>query len=244
MKPQSAIAIFTSALCFLAVSFTLTPSPAAACPRTASNYLTYQRRRNPDRCEGIRRQASGASFRLVSFATKGLNDTFNNTLTLRIPDLGQTPTAILRSYQGKQYQLDRFTPRRRNNEYRFNLATDILNGAIISPQSLRAIAKLPGNQHIYLPVIVDRTSEEYEIVFHSPTRTLIPNLEIRRNGEVIHSDRRLNPRQGEIRFTWDAKNEPADRYQLRVEYEQRSPNQRPENGVYLALFHHDPAWLH
>lgn len=243
MKPKSAIAIFTSALCFLAASFILTPQPAAACPRNASNYLTYQYRRNPDRCEGIRRQAIGASFDLVSFATKGLDETFNDTLTLRIPDRGQIPTVYLRSYQDKQYQLDRFSPQRRNNEYRFNLATDILNRAIISPQSLRAIAKLPGNQRIYVPVIVDRTSQEYEIVFYSPTRTLISSLEIRRNGAVIHRDRRPNPRTGEIRFTWDARNQPADRYQLRVNFEQRSPNQRPDKGVYLALIHHDPAWL-
>lgn len=243
MKPQSAIAIFTSSLCFFAVSFSLTQKPVAACPSNASNYLAYQQRNSPDRCEGIRRQAIGSSVELVSFATKRLDRTFNNTLTLRVPNLGPTPSVVLRSYQGRRYQLDRFPLQRNASEYRFNLATDILTRANIPPQSLRAIAELPGNQPIYVPVIVDRPSEKYELVFYSPARTLISSLEIRRDNEAIHQDSRPNPSRGEIRFTWDAKNQPAGRYQLRVRYELQQRGQPPEKGVDLRLFYHDPAWL-
>ncbi|MGC9528849.1 MAG: hypothetical protein ACP5D7_25250 [Limnospira sp.] len=233
---------FLTSLYLLAAGiFTLHAPPAVACPDNASNPLSYQRRSNPSRCEGISHQAIGAAFNLVSLSTSNLSN-LGNTLRLQVPNMGATPTVILRSYE-KRYQLDQFIPNLNQNKYQLNLNTQIITKAAVPPNSLRAVATLPGSQPIYVPVIIGTPSQSYQFVLYSPARTTINAFEIRRNNQVIHSDSRPNPRQGEIRFTWDGRNQPKDVYQLRVEAELRQRGTRPETVTRVFSFHHDPAWF-
>lgn len=219
----------------------LNPNPAAACPEHASNPLVYQLRSNPSRCEGINRQAISAGFNLVSLSTSALRN-YSQTLTLQVPQMGGQPEIILRSYN-RLYQLDQFTPQLSNNQYQFNLNTEIITKVDVPAASLRAIATLPGSQPVYIPVIIGTPSQSYQFVLYSPARTTINTFEIRRNNQVIHSDSRPNPRQGEIRFTWDGRNQPKGLYQLRVVAELRQRGTRPETVTRVYSFHHDPAWF-
>lgn len=220
---------------------TLNAPPAAACPTNHPDPLVYQRRSRPSRCEGIASQSISGSFSLVSLATSSLTN-LGNRLMLQVPNMGGTPNIILRSFQ-KRYQLDNVTPNLKGNKYELDLDTQIITQAQVPANSLRAIAHLPGSQSIYVPVIIGQPSTSYKFVFHSPGRTQINSFEIRHNNQVIHTQQQPRPRQGEIVFIWDARNQPRGVYQLSVSGETRQRGQRPEAVSGVFKFHHDPAWL-
>lgn len=218
-------------------------TPVHACPTNVSDTLAYQRRNNPRRCEGINRQGVSGSFGLVSFATSTLRH-YPTQLSLQIPQMGPNPNLRVRSF-GRRYQLDDLTLQRSQNQnwYQINLNTNVLQNANVAAESLRAIAHLPGSQPVYVPVIIQSSAASYDLVFYSPSRTVIHSLEISRNNQVVHRDSRPNPRDGEIRFTWDARNQPAGLYRLHVEAEIQQRGQRPQRVTRIFALHHDPAWL-
>ncbi|NMG56964.1 hypothetical protein E1H12_00155 [Geitlerinema sp. P-1104] len=216
-------------------------SVGLTCPTNLPDDLAYQRRDNPSRCEGINRQSVSGSFSLVSFATSNVTS-YDNPLQLRIPGVGSNPNLRVRSYQ-RRYQLDSLQLQRQQNRYQVDLNTRILRESHVPPNSLRALAQLPGSQPAYVPVIIGSPTNHYEIVFYSPSRVLIRSLEIRRNNQVVHRDSRPSPRQGEIRFTWDGRNQPAGDYQLRVEAEIQQRGIAPQSVTRVSRFHHDPSWL-
>jgi hypothetical protein len=230
--------LLLTTLTLLGTSFA---TAAIACPSNLSEPLAYQRRSNPTRCEGINRQSVSGSFSLVSFATSSLT-AYSNQLQLRLPRVGVNPTLRVRSYQ-RRYQLDSLEPQPQQNWYQVSLQTNILQQANVPPTSLRALAQLPGSQPVYIPVVINSASNHYEIVFYSPSRVLIHSLEILRNNQVIHRDSRPSPRQGEIAFNWDARNQPAGEYQLRIKAEIQQRGIAPETVNRAFLFHHNPNWL-
>ncbi|USR91131.1 hypothetical protein NEA10_20285 [Phormidium yuhuli AB48] len=238
MKPNQALIIgFVLAATWM--------TPVHACPSQVSDRLIYQRRPNPNRCEGINRQGVSGSFGLVSFATSTLTH-YPTRLRLQVPKpqatTGSNPSLRVRSF-GRRYQLDNLALQSGRNNYEINLGTDILQGANVPAQSLRAIAHFQGSQPVYSPVIIGSSGSYYELVFYSPSRAVIHSLEIHRNNQVVHRDRRPNPRDGEIRFTWDARNQPEGLYRLQVQAEIQRRGQRPEQITRIFALYHHPDWL-
>jgi flagellar basal-body rod modification protein FlgD len=219
-------------------------TPVQACPTNVSDTLAYQRRDKddePSRCEGITRQGVSGSFGLVSFATSTLRR-YPDELSLQIPQVGPSPNLRVRSF-GRRYQLDSVELELSEDRYQIDLPTNILRNANVAAESLRAIAHLPGSQPVYVPVIIQSSASSYDLVFYSPSRTVIHSLEISRNNQVVHRDSRPNPRDGEIRFTWDAGNQPAGRYRLHVEAEIQQRGQRLQRVTRIFALHHNPDWL-
>ncbi|MGC9502745.1 hypothetical protein [Baaleninema sp.] len=159
----------------LAAGFFASSAAANPCPSNLSDPLAYQRHHNPDRCEGIRRQNISSSFSWVSFATSNLRR-YGSTLRLKLPEVGENPTLTVRAYS-RRYQLDPLEFQPRGDWYEFSLQTDILQQAHVAPESLRAIASLPGSQPIYVPVVIDSPSPRYNFVFYSPSRAIVRSFE-------------------------------------------------------------------
>ena len=232
------IKTLTPALCLLTAL--LLPAPAFACPANLPDPLLYQRRNNPNRCEGLTRTNISANLTLVSFTTSTPTNTPN--LTLTIPSTSTAPNLIIRSY-ARRYQIDSFTPQRNNQGYQFTLPTQLMRNAQVPLDSLRMIASTSDSQPVYIPVTIGSPSSRYQIVFYSPTLATIQSLEILRNNQVIHRETRTTSRQGEIIFTWDGRNRPAGRYQIRIVGTLEQRGMRPQSFNRVLPFNHHPNWL-
>jgi len=216
--------------------------PAQACPNGNPQTLGYIRRDN-NRCEGIANINIGSSFRLISFLTRNI-PTFGDNLSLQIPRIGDTSPNISVRSLGRNYQLDDFSLVPSQNNFTFNWPTRILKEANISPNSLRALASVSlGSQFVYVPVILGQPSGQYEIVLYSSELVKIPTFEISRNNQVVYRSPRNNPQRGEIIFTWDGRNQPAGRYQLRLAAQLEQYGRPPDQVNSLITFEHNPNWL-
>ena len=226
-----------------AAIFAFNTIPAIACPspNRAANFLAYQRRNN-NRCEGIVRRDIAGSLSLISFASRNLTN-YSNNLNLQISNINNTsPQVTIRSYE-KNYILDRLNLSKNSSWFTFNLPTQILTDAGVPPNSLRAIAKLSGSQPVYVPVILNKTSGEYEFAFYTANRTKFSTFEIIYNNQIESSQPRntfSNP-NGEVIFTWDGRNASKGRYRLRVIAEIQQRGQPSERVTKNLQFQHDPS---
>ncbi|MEH2319441.1 hypothetical protein [Nostoc sp.] len=114
------------------------------------------------------------------------------------------------------YQLDDLLLSKNGSGFSFSWDTYVLREAKIPANKLRAVASYNlGSQPVYVPVILGQTSGKYEFVFYSQDRVRFTNFEILSQGEqAIYSTSRPNSRSGETIFTWDGRNAPAGRYEL------------------------------
>lgn len=216
--------------------------PAQACPSGDPKSTLYIRR-DDNRCEGIKQRSSGGGLRLISFATIGIKS-YPNTLTLKIPSIANaTPDVSVQSL-GKNYILDNVSLTSNNSQFIFSWNPFVLNQAQILPTSLRALADVNlDSQVVYVPVILQRPSGQYQFVFYTPSRAKFPTVQIRRNGKVIHTSPRNNFQGGEVVFNWDGRNIPAGRYELYIIAEQEQIGRPPEKITKQIAFEHNPNWL-
>ncbi|MGI2907874.1 hypothetical protein [Tolypothrix sp. VBCCA 56010] len=216
--------------------------PAQACPSGNPKSTEYIRR-DDNRCEGIKQRNSDRGLRLISFATIGINS-YPNTLTLKIPSIANATPDVRVQSLGKNYILDNVSLTSNNSLFTFSWNPFVLNQAQILPTSLRALADVNlGSQVVYVPVILERPSGQYQFVFYTPSRAKFPTFQIRRNGKVIHTSPRNNFQGGEVVFNWDGKNIPAGRYELYVIAEQEQIGRPPEKIPKQITFEHNPNWL-
>ena len=207
----------------------------ASCPEGNPRSLAYIRRDN-NRCEGLQpRNAATRTFSLISFSTSNLSS-YPDTLNIRVPGKGNTrPTIAVQSFY-RNYRLDSLDTSSSSSGFTFNLNTNVLRKADISPKRLLATASIIRDSGaVYFPVILGKASGRYEFVIYSPQRTIFPTLEIRRNGKVVFSNPRNNPKQGQIRFAWEYGNAPAGSYEL---YIVDGQGQRR-----TFRFEHNPNWF-
>ncbi|HAG81701.1 MAG TPA: hypothetical protein DCL61_11150, partial [Cyanobacteria bacterium UBA12227] len=233
------IAFFTS-LFILNIS-TL---PAQACSPGNPNSTVYIRR-DGNRCEGIKQRNVNRGLRLISFATIGINN-YPSNLSLKIPSItNTTPNVIVQSLD-KNYILDdlSLTTTSDKSLFTFSWNSFVLNQAQIIPTSLRALADVNlGSQVVYVPVILERPSGQYQFVFYTSNRAKFTTLQIRRNNQVIHTSPRNNFQRGEVVFNWDARKVAAGRYELYIIAEQEQIGRPPEIITKQISFEHNPKWL-
>jgi len=223
--------------------FSLSPLAAQACPSGDLQSITYIRRPNPSRCEGIQRTDVGGGVNLISLATRGI-DSYSDTLSLQIPNLNiGTPNLRVQSLTSN-YLLNNLSLEEKDYWFSFLLNTYVLNQASVPVESLRALAVVEGDsQPIFLPVILGESSQEYEFVLYTSQRAKFTTLEIRRNGKVFAKSPRQNPESGEVSFRWDGRNAPAGRYELRLVAEQEQIGKPPQKYSRTYTFEHNPNWL-
>ncbi|MCC5607588.1 hypothetical protein LC612_12525 [Nostoc sp. CHAB 5834] len=221
---------------------------AASCPQGNPKSTDYIRRKPPNRCEGIKEEElSGNSLNLISIATRNLTS-FGKTLTVQIPRIngGKNPEVRVKSLgDNYHYQMDDLLLSNNDSGFSFSWDTYVLRQAKIPANSLRAVASYNlGSQPVFVPVIVGQTSGKYEFVFYSQDRVRFTTFEILPQGEKsIYSDSRKNPKKGETIFTWDGRNAPSGRYELRyVAFIDRigEASDRIERRI---VFEHNPNWL-
>ncbi len=216
--------------------------PAQACPSGDPKSTVYIRR-DDNRCEGIKQRNSDRGLRLISFATIGIKS-YPNTLTLKIPSIANAKPDVRVQSLGKNYILDDVSLTSNNSLFIFSWNPFVLNQAQILPTSLRALADVNlDSQVVYVPVILERTSGQYQFVFYTPSRAKFTTVQIRRNGKVIHTSPRNNFQGGEVVFNWDGRNIPAGRYELYVIAEQEQIGRPPEKITRQIAFEHNPNWL-
>jgi len=212
------------------------PAVAELCQSGHPDSLAYIRR-DGNRCEGLldHHQVSG-QFELIGFYTTTLTQEYSNTMTIQVPGTeNMEPEVEIQSFY-RNYRLDRLELSSKAGEARFVLDTKVLQDAGIPPNTLRALAyAVPDSSRMYFPVILEKAAAQYRFVLYSPQRQEFPKLEIRHNGQVIHSDSRGIPTQGEFFFTWEDKNAPAGTYELHV------VNGEGRKRVYR--FRHHPNWF-
>lgn len=220
----------------------LSTLPSQACSPGDPKSTVYIRR-DDNRCEGIKPRNVDRGLRLISFATIGIKS-YPNTLSLKIPSIANaTPNVIVQSL-GKNYILDNLSLTSNKSLFIFSWNPFILNQAQIIPSSLRALADIDfGSQVVYVPVILERPSGQYQFVFYTSNRAKFPTVQIRRNGKVVHTQTRNNFQRGEVVFNWDARNIPAGRYELYVIAEQEQIGRPPEKITKQIAFEHNPSWL-
>lgn len=212
------------------------PVAAETCPSGHPGALAYIRR-DGNRCEGLldHHKISGR-FDLIGFYTSTLTREYPNTITIQVPGMGSTnPNVEVQSFY-RNYRLDKLQLRSKTGEARFPLDTEILRKASVPPYTLRALAyAVVGSSRTYFPVILEKPAAQYQFVLYSPQRQEFPTLEIRRNGQVLYSNPRRIPKQGQIFFTWEYGNAPAGTYELHV------VNGEGRRRVYR--FRHNPNWF-
>ncbi|MBW4454875.1 MAG: hypothetical protein KME55_20400 [Nostoc indistinguendum CM1-VF10] len=221
---------------------------AASCPEGNPKSTDYIRRKPPNRCEGIKEEPlSSNSLSLISIATRNLAS-FGNTLTVQIPQIngGKNPQVIVKSLNDNyHYQMDDLLLSKNGSRFSFSWDTYVLRQAKIPANELRAVASYSlGLQPVYVPVILGQTSGKYEFVFYSENRVRFTTFEILPQGKKsIYSTSRPNPKKGETIFTWDGRNAPTGRYEIRyvANIERRNePSDRIERRI---VFEHNPNWL-
>jgi len=226
------------------IALTLSQMPALACPEGNLRSTDYIRRDN-NRCEGIKRQpVSGNSLRLISIATRNI-PSYQAEVSMKIPGIngGGKPEVKVQSLE-KNYQLD--NPSLTENSGFYTLLWDsyVLKRENVPSNSLRALASVTfGSQVVYVPVILGKSSGQYEFVFYSPSRVKFPVFRILQNGKEVYSIPRKIPQTKEMIFTWDSRNAPAGRYELQYEAEIEARGNPPEKLNRKIVFEHNPKWL-
>lgn len=212
--------------------------PAQACPSGNPQSTNYIRREN-NRCEGIEPRKVFSGLNLISIATRSITS-YPSLLSLQIPRLNNITPEIKVQSLGKNYRLDNISLKPNQGRFTFLLKPDVLNKAAVPPNSLRALASA---NSVYLPVTIGQPSGQYEFVFYSSLRAKFPTFEILRNGKVVYKTSRNNARTGEIVFNWNARKEPAGRYEVHVIAEQEPVGRPPEKFERRFYFEHNPNWL-
>lgn len=236
--------IFASLLIF---SISHLPT-AASCPEGNPRSTEYIRRQPPNRCEGVKLEPlSGNSLSLISIATRNLTD-FGKTLTLQVPQIngGKNPDVKVKSLDDKyHYQLDDLSLSKNGSRFSFSWDTYVLTQAKIPANKLRALAYYSlGSQPIYVPVILGQSSGEYEFAFYSENRVKFTSFKILSPGqETIYETKQPNPKNGETTFTWDGRNAPAGRYEVRYVAFIDRRNETSDRIPGRIVFEHNPNWL-
>ena len=222
--------------------FSLFPNVASranTCERGNFWSIAYILRDN-NRCEGIleRNIAGDVLPDLISFATSNIIE-YPNNLKIQVPgDSKQEPIISIQSFL-KRYKLDELKTEYLQPYFTFDLNTRTVlqhRRVQVPLSSLRSLAFIiEDSEPIYVPVILEESSGEYEFVIQCLQPTTFPVLEIRYQGEPVFSDPRDNPQQGHIRLTWNYENEPAGRYELYLENSEGVSRTFP--------FEHDPNWF-
>jgi len=226
------------------IALTLSQMPALACPEGNPRSTAYIRRGN-NRCEGIKREpVSANSLRLISIATRNI-PSYQAEVSMKIPGIngGGKPEVKVQSLE-KNYQLD--NPSLTENSGFYTLLWDsyVLKRENVPSNSLRALASVTfGSQVVYVPVILGKSSGQYEFVFYSPSRVKFPVFRILQNGKEVYSIPRKIPQTKEMIFTWDSRNAPAGRYELQYEAEIEARGNPPEKLNRKIVFEHNPKWL-
>jgi len=226
------------------IALTLSQMPALACPEGNLRSTAYIRREN-NRCEGIKPQpVSGNSLRLISLATRNI-PSYQAEISMKIPGIngGGKPEVKVQSLE-KNYQLD--NPSLNENSGFYTLLWDsyVLKREDVPSNSLRALASVNfGSQVVYVPVILEQSSGQYEFVFYSPSRVKFPIFRILRNGKEVYSNPRKIAQTNEMIFTWDGRNAPAGRYELQIEAEIEPRGKPTEKINRKIVFEHNPNWL-
>lgn len=227
-----------SRLVFFALLLALNPAEAQDCPPPGDRLSLAYMSRDNNRCEGIKpRDVSTSAPSLISFSTSSLNNTYPNTLSIRVPGTGNnSPTITIQSFE-KNYRLDNLQTLASKSGFTFLLDTKVvLQKAGISLRSLYATAFITRNSSdIYFPVILGQPSSKYKFVVNSPQRTTFPILEIRRSGKVIFSNPRNISQRGHIRFAWEYGKAPAGTYEILM------VNGQEQRRTFT--FEHNPKWF-
>lgn len=220
----------------------LSTLPAQACFPGDPKSTVYIRR-DDNRCEGIKSRNVDRGLRLISFATIGIKS-YPSTVSLKIPRIANATPNIMVQSLGANYILDNVSLTLNKSLFTFSWSSFVLNSAQIIPTSLRALADVNlGSQLVYVPVILEQSSGQYQFVFYSSNRAKFSTVQIRRNGKEIYSSPRNNFQRGEVVFNWDARKVPAGRYELYVVAEQEQIGRQPERITRQIAFEHNPNWL-
>ena len=226
------------------IALTLSQIPALACREGNLRSTDYIRRDN--RCEGIQRQSvSGNSLSLISIATRNIPNIYGETVSMKIPQIkGAGKPEVRVQSLDKNYQLD--DPSLTENSGFYTLLWDsyVLKRESVPSNTLRALASVSfGSQVVYVPVILGKTSGDYEFVFYSLSRVKFPVFRILRNGKEVYSNPRRIAKTNEIIFNWDGRNAPAGRYELQVEATIEPRGEPTEKINRKIIFEHNPTWL-
>lgn len=217
-------------------------APAGACPTRSSNPNDYIRRDN-NRCEGIlSRSVVSGSIELISL-TSSRGSMPRDALTITIPaSTNRSPVVLIRALE-ERYQLDQMDLSRSQNSYTFSLPTRVLSAVGVQLDELRATAT-SGSQVVYIPVILNQSTNQYRFVFASSNSVRFTRAEIRQGNRVFASWGRQLPRRGEKAFDWNNPTDaPAGRYRFSYTAEIEQRNRPPETISRTITFEHDPAWL-
>ncbi|MCF2149028.1 hypothetical protein IQ276_021870 [Desmonostoc muscorum LEGE 12446] len=223
-------------------------SAAASCPEGDPRSTEYIRRKPPSRCEGVKLEPiSGNTLNLISIATRNLAS-FGKTVTLQIPQIngGQNPDVKVKSLDDNyHYQLDDLLLSNNGSRFSFSWDTYVLRQAKIPANKLRALASYSlGSQPVYVPVILGQTSGKYEFVFYSEDRVKFTSFKILSKAqEEMYSTSQPNPKKGETIFTWDGRNAPAGRYEVRYVAFIERRNEPSDRIPGRIVFEHNPNWL-
>ncbi|MFN6561795.1 MAG: hypothetical protein RMY28_018635 [Nostoc sp. ChiSLP01] len=219
----------------------------ASCPEGNPQSTDYIRRQPPNRCEGLIENLSGNTLNLISIATRNLTS-FGKTLTLQIPQIngGKNPEVKVKSLDDNyHYQLDDLLLSKNGSRFSFSWDTYVLRQAKIPANKLRAVASYNlGSQPVYVPVILGQSSGKYEFAFYSDSRVKFTSFKIlSASQETIYETKQPNPKKGETIFTWDGRNAPAGRYQLRYVAFIERRNENSDRIQKSIVFEHNPNWL-
>jgi len=218
----------------------LAASPANACGTLERPSNSYARRGN--RCEGIlTRRPISNSFSLISL-TSSSDDELGDNLEIKVPNsFASNLNVLIRAIQ-KRYRLDQLTWNVSEGYQTYTLPTGILRDEEIPLEDLRAtaISERSGQQAVFVPVILQRPSNQYRFVFFSVSKIEFTNAEITHNGQTLASWGRQEPQRGEKAFPWNNPDSaPAGRYEFR--YTAKKEGEPPLDGV--IHFVHNPSWL-
>lgn len=214
-------------------------------PRSTAYGLRDQDRR----CEGIQATDISGDFSLISLTLGQIQPA--KKLSLQVPDRAnrQQPVVRVRSRE-KNYQLEPLEFRYSGGLFQAQWSDDVVKAEGISLNSLRATAFVrSGSQPVYLPVILSRKSQQYQIVLSSERRAKVTVFQILRNSKVIYnSPRNTFQPKGQITFRWNGRDQtgnPAStgRYELRVKADLEQDNSPPQPASVRIAFEHDPKWL-
>lgn len=221
--------------------------PTYACENGNPESTSYIRRDN-NRCEGIVRQLSGESstglFRIISLVI-GTITSFGSDLTLNFPHLGSGTIELRVQSLKANYLLDdvNFAP----GSSSFRVPTKVLKQAQVPTDSLRTLAWVSsGINVVYVPVILEQKSSEYQFVFFTRGAASFPKLEIVRvkDGQIVYSKPRLYPQSaGEVFVNWDGHKQPPGRYELRITALQEQVGKPPKQLSQNITFEHNPGWF-
>lgn len=197
-------------------------------------------RRNNNRCEGILDREIGFAGlpELISFATSNLTE-YPDTLKIQVPgNSSQKPKITIQSFF-KRYLLDKLQTKYLQPNFIFDLNTKTVlqhRRVQVPLKSLRSLAFIvQDSEPVYFPVILGKSSGEYEFVINSWQRTALPIFEIRYQGKKVFEDPRENPQEGHIHLIWKYQDAPAGRYELYLETSEGDSRSFP--------FEHNPNWF-